>query len=111
MLVYFVLLIPLLPLLTALIVAVGDDASRRARTRLAAFPIGAAFCGAVAALYVVMTQGPISLRFYSPASLASNVSRRVANAAASRAWGVSSHGSHSGRGGSASISAIAPRIL
>ena len=71
MLVYFVLLIPLLPLLTALIVAVGDDASRRARTQLAAFPIGAAFCGAVAALYVVTTQGPISLRFYNPASLAS----------------------------------------
>jgi NADH-quinone oxidoreductase subunit L len=70
-LVYFVLLIPLLPLLTALIVAVGDDASRRARTQLAAFPIGAAFCGAVAALYVVTTQGPISLRFYNPASLAS----------------------------------------
>jgi NADH-quinone oxidoreductase subunit L len=70
-LVYFVLLIPLLPLLTALIVAVGDDASRRARTQLAAFPIGAAFCGAVAALYVVTTQGPINLRFYNPASLAS----------------------------------------
>ncbi len=71
MLVYVVLLIPLLPLLTALIVAVGDDASRRARTQLAAFPIGAAFCGAVATLYVVTTQGPISLRFYDPASLAS----------------------------------------
>ncbi len=64
-------LIPLLPLLTALIVAVGDDASRRARTRLAIFPIGAAFCGAVATLYLVATQGPVSLRFYDPASTAS----------------------------------------
>ena len=64
-------LIPLLPLLTALIVAVGDDASRRARTKLAIVPIGAAFCGAVATLYFVATQGPISLRFYDPASTAS----------------------------------------
>ncbi|MEK7300545.1 MAG: NADH-quinone oxidoreductase subunit L, partial [Nitrospirota bacterium] len=61
---FAVILVPLLPLLTALIVAVGDDASRRARTQLAAFPIGAAFCGAIATLYVVATQGPISIRFY-----------------------------------------------
>lgn len=67
----YALLIPLLPLLTALIVAVGDDASRRARTKLAIFPIGAAFCGAVATLYLVATQGPISIRFYDPASAAS----------------------------------------
>ncbi|MDP3092634.1 MAG: proton-conducting transporter membrane subunit [Nitrospira sp.] len=64
-------LIPLLPLLTALIVAVGDDASRRARIQLAIFPIGAAFCGAVATLYLVAVQGPISVRFYDPASTAS----------------------------------------
>ncbi|MDO9119342.1 MAG: proton-conducting transporter membrane subunit [Nitrospira sp.] len=67
----YALLIPLLPLLTALIVAVGDDASRRARIQLAIFPIGAAFCGAVATLYLVATQGPISVRFYDPASVAS----------------------------------------
>ncbi|MDP1947063.1 MAG: proton-conducting transporter membrane subunit [Nitrospirota bacterium] len=67
----YALLIPLLPLLTALIVAMGDDASRRARTQLAIIPIGAAFCGAVATLYLVATQGPISLRFYDPASTAS----------------------------------------
>lgn len=71
MLVYFVLLVPLLPLLTALMVAVGDDASRRTRTQLAAFPIGAAFCGAIATLYVVATQGPISFRFYDPTSIVS----------------------------------------
>mgnify|MGYP003382098992 FL=1 len=67
----YALLIPLLPLLTALIVAVGDDASRRARTRLAILPIGAAFCGAVATLYIVATQGPISVRFYDAASATS----------------------------------------
>ena len=66
----YAILIPLLPLLSALIVAVGDDASRRARAKFAALPIGAAFCGAIAALYFVTTQGPISLRFYDPASMA-----------------------------------------
>ena len=64
-------LIPLLPLLTALTVAVGADTSRRARTKLAIVPIGAAFCGAVATLYLVATQGPISVRLYDPASAAS----------------------------------------
>ena len=67
----YAILLPLLPLLTALLVAVGDDASRRTRTQLAALPIGAAFCGAIATLYVVATQGPISVRFYDPASAAS----------------------------------------
>ena len=66
----YAILLPLLPLLTALMVTVGDDRSCRARTQLAAFPIGAAFCGAVAILYVVATQGPISVRFYDPASTA-----------------------------------------
>ncbi|MCC6141603.1 MAG: NADH-quinone oxidoreductase subunit L [Nitrospira sp.] len=66
----YAVLLPLLPLLTTLIVAVGDDASRRLRTQLAAFPIGAAFCGTLATLYIVATQGPISIRFYDPASLA-----------------------------------------
>ena len=44
----YAILLPLLPLLTTLMVAVGDERSRRARAQLAAFPIGAAFCGAVA---------------------------------------------------------------
>ena len=66
-----VILVPLLPLLTALMVVAGNDATRRARARLAAFPIGLAFCGAIATLYAVATQGPISIRFYDPASVAS----------------------------------------
>ena len=64
-------LLPLLPLLTTLIVALGDDRSRRARAQFGALPIGAAFCGALATLYVVTTQGPVSVRFYDPASPAS----------------------------------------
>ncbi len=66
----YAILLPLLPLLTTLMVAVGDERSRRARTQLAIFPIGAAFCGAVALLYIVATQGPISIRFYDPISTA-----------------------------------------
>jgi NADH-quinone oxidoreductase subunit L len=67
----YAILIPLLPLLTALLVAVGNDRSRRARSQLAVLPIGAAFCGAIATLYLVTTQGPISIRFYDAASAAS----------------------------------------
>ncbi|MGA6827473.1 NADH-quinone oxidoreductase subunit L [Nitrospira sp. NS4] len=67
----YAILLPFLPLLTTLMVAAGSDESRRARTQLAAFPIGAAFCGAIATLYMVATQGPISIRFYDPASMVS----------------------------------------
>ena len=67
----YAILLPLLPLLTTLLVALSDDRSRRARAQFGAIPVGAAFCGAIAALYVVTTQGPINLRFYNPASLAS----------------------------------------
>lgn len=66
-----VLLVPLLPLLAALIVAAGADNTRYQRAKIAALPIGAAFCGAIATLYVVATQGPITIRFYDPSSLAS----------------------------------------
>ena len=65
------LLVPLLPLLTVLIVLIGSAHSRRARARVAAWPMGAAFCAAIATLYIVATQGPISVRFYDSGSLAS----------------------------------------
>ncbi|MEY4704514.1 MAG: hypothetical protein RL042_710, partial [Nitrospirota bacterium] len=64
----FVILVPLLPLLTALLVLVGDERSRQERARMAAYPIGGAFLGALATLWWVATQGPITLRFYDPAS-------------------------------------------
>ena len=65
------LLVPLLPLLTAVVIAVGSDHTRAVRTKIAAYPIGAAFCGAIATLYLVATQGPIMLRLYDPASAGS----------------------------------------
>ncbi len=60
------LLVPVLPLLTALIVVAGRGATVRNRIKIAVGPLGVAFCGAVAALYVVTTQGPITARFYDP---------------------------------------------
>ena len=61
-----VLLVPLLPLLSALIVMIGGDSSRPARAKFAAWPIAGAFCGAILTLYAVMTEGPIEIRFYDP---------------------------------------------
>jgi NADH-quinone oxidoreductase subunit L len=58
--------VPLLPLLAALIVVVGSDSTRRQRARIAAWPIGAAFFAAVATLYAVAVNGPLSVRFYDP---------------------------------------------
>ena len=66
-----VLLVPLLPLVAALMVVVGGEVSKRTRATLAAYPIGATFFGAVATLYVVAVQGPIEVRFYDPSSIAS----------------------------------------
>jgi NADH-quinone oxidoreductase subunit L len=68
MLEFAVLLVPLLPLLTACIVMTGGEQIGRERAKIAAWPIGAAFCGAIITLYVVATQGPIAVRFYDPAA-------------------------------------------
>ncbi len=65
-----VLAVPLLLLLAACIVVVGPDRSLYQRAKLAAYPIGAAFLGAIAILFVVVEQGPITIRFYDPASIA-----------------------------------------
>lgn len=64
----FVMLVPLLPLFAALLVLAGDEPSRQERAKMAAYPIGGAFLGAIATLWWVSTQGPITLRFYDPAS-------------------------------------------
>lgn len=66
-----VLLVPVLPFLAALIVLMGDDRLRHERAKLAAYPIGGAFLGALATLWWVSTQGPITVRFYDPAHPAS----------------------------------------
>jgi NADH-quinone oxidoreductase subunit L len=48
----------------------GNEGSRHQRAKIAAYPIGAAFLGTIATLWLVATQGPITIRFYDPASLA-----------------------------------------
>ncbi|BFU94686.1 MAG: putative NADH-quinone oxidoreductase, subunit L [Nitrospira sp.] len=63
---FAVLLVPLLPLLATLIVVAGGEAALRTRINIAVWPIGAACVGAVATLYVVATQGPVTIRFYDP---------------------------------------------
>jgi len=65
-----VILVPLLPLLAALIVLAGDEVSRHRRAKIAAYPIGAAFLGAIVTLWWVATHEAITIRFYDPASLA-----------------------------------------
>ncbi len=65
-----VVLITFLPLLAALVVLVGTESSRNLRAKIAAFPFGATFLGAIVILWLVATEGPIFIRFYDPASLA-----------------------------------------
>ena len=65
------LAVPLLLLLASCLVVVGPDRTLYARTKLAVYPVGAAFVGAIAILWLVATEGPITVRFYDPASIAS----------------------------------------
>ncbi|HEY6084282.1 MAG TPA: proton-conducting transporter membrane subunit [Nitrospira sp.] len=63
---FAVFLVPLLPLLTTLIMITGGDQPSRLRSKVAAWPIAATFCGAAVTLYLVATQGPIAIRLYDP---------------------------------------------
>ena len=63
-----VLLVLLLPLCTTLLASLGHEPISRTRAKLGAWPIGVACCGAIATLFVVVTQGPIVIRFYDPAT-------------------------------------------
>ena len=65
----FIILVSLLPLLAAIIVAIGTRSSQTRRAKIAAYPIGAAFLGAIVTLCLVATQGPLTIRFYDPSSL------------------------------------------
>ena len=67
----FTLLVPLLLLAAAALVLIGSNSSRQARARMAAYLVGAACLGAVATLYQVTTEGPVSFRFYDLSSIGS----------------------------------------
>jgi NADH-quinone oxidoreductase subunit L len=66
-----VLIVPILLLATAGIVLIGGERTRFTRAKAAAYPIGLAFLGSIGALALVTSQGPISVRFYDPASVIS----------------------------------------
>ena len=63
------LAVPLLLLLAACLIVVGPDRTLYKRANLAAYPVGAAFVGAIAILFVVVARGPIAVRFYDPTSI------------------------------------------
>ncbi|WP_447979288.1 NADH-quinone oxidoreductase subunit 5 family protein [Candidatus Nitrospira bockiana] len=65
-----VILVPLLPLLAAIIVLVGEPEGQPRRTRLGVLPLAAAFVGSLVTLVVVASHGPYTIRFYDPSSLA-----------------------------------------
>ncbi|MBI5410599.1 MAG: NADH-quinone oxidoreductase subunit L, partial [Nitrospirae bacterium] len=66
----YIVLVPLLPLLAAIIVAIGTRSSQTRRARIGVWPLVAAFLGAIVALAMVSSQGPVSIRFYDPAAIA-----------------------------------------
>ena len=65
------LAVPLLLLIASCLVVIGPDRTLHTRTKLAAYPVGAAFVCAMVILWLVATEGPITVRFYDPASIAS----------------------------------------
>ncbi len=71
MLLSLVLIVPFLQLCAAGIVMIGGEMTRFTRAKAAAYPIGLAFLGAIGTLILVTSQGPITVRFYDPASAAS----------------------------------------
>ena len=71
MLLSLALIVPALLLTAAGIVMIGGETPRFIRAKAAAFPIGLAFLGAIGALTLVPSEGPITVRFYDRASVAS----------------------------------------
>ncbi len=63
-------LVPLLPLLTAFIVMTGHRADQDQTAKAGLFPIVAAFVGALVTLVLVPSEGAITVQFYDPAAMA-----------------------------------------
>ncbi len=64
------ILIPLLPLLAAIIALVGEPGTQDQRVRLGVLPLAAALVGSLVTLVMVTSEGAISIRFYDPLSIA-----------------------------------------
>ena len=65
-----VALVPLLPLVTTVIILVGERHTQFRRTQLAILPLVAAFIGSLITLFAVVSEGAIVIRFYDPSSVA-----------------------------------------
>jgi NADH-quinone oxidoreductase subunit L len=65
-----IVLVPLLPLLAAIIVLVAEPETQYERAKLGVLTLAAAFIGSLIILGVVTWHGPISIRFYDPSSIA-----------------------------------------
>lgn len=63
---WFVILVPLLPVLAPLIVLVGEPETQQDRAGLGVVPLVAAFLGAILTLILVTSYGSIAVRFYDP---------------------------------------------
>ncbi|HSQ50214.1 MAG TPA: NADH-quinone oxidoreductase subunit L, partial [Nitrospiraceae bacterium] len=65
------LAVPLLLLIASCLVVIGPDRTLHTRTKLAAYPVGTAFVCSIVILWLVATEGPITIRFYDLGSIAS----------------------------------------
>ncbi len=68
---FFAILLPFLPLIT-LIPLRGEPSTPRRRAALGVWPLVATFVGACIILVVVAVQGPLTVRFYDPTSVANS---------------------------------------
>ena len=64
----YVILVPLLPLLAALVIGGAGRSLRERSAKVGGAAVVAAFLGALVTLVAVSSNGPISVRFYEPAS-------------------------------------------
>ena len=65
-----IVLVPLLPLLTAIIVLAAEPQTQYERAKLGILPLAAAFVGSFISLVIVAFQGVVNIRFYDPSSIA-----------------------------------------
>ena len=65
-----IILVPLLPLLAAIIVLVGEPERQYERAKLGVLPLAAAFVGSLITLVTVASKGTLSIRFYDLSSIA-----------------------------------------
>src|ERR1051326_8210431 len=63
-----VILIPLLPLLAAIVVLIGEPETQQERARLGVLPLAAACIGSLVTLVMVASEGAVTIRFYDPSS-------------------------------------------